>query len=141
MVQYTQFNKYKYSRKKYVGESVNRSQMNTTRKRSEIRTCKNNLFLGITSTNIDTLVPSLYQCVETRSIKVSSTSAPPFETCLLLCTFDLYAKVFPLICLVVQNAGNCELSPARTPPSQLRVLIHHKYCHYASCMVKKKLSL
>jgi hypothetical protein len=28
------------------------------------------LFLDISSTNIDTLAPSLYQCVETRSIKV-----------------------------------------------------------------------
>jgi hypothetical protein len=28
------------------------------------------IFLDISSTNIDTLVPSLYQCVETRSIEV-----------------------------------------------------------------------
>jgi hypothetical protein len=30
---------------------------------------KKKLFLDISSTNIDTLVPSLYQCVETRSIE------------------------------------------------------------------------
>jgi hypothetical protein len=44
---------------------------------------KKHLFLDISSTNIVTLVPSLYQCVETRSIKVfrlvSATSAPPFH--------------------------------------------------------------
>jgi hypothetical protein len=31
---------------------------------------KEPLFLDVSSTNIDTLVPSLYQCVETRSIEV-----------------------------------------------------------------------
>jgi hypothetical protein len=42
------------------------------------------LFFDISSTNIDTLVPSLYQCFETRSVEiffvvVSATSAPPFQ--------------------------------------------------------------
>jgi hypothetical protein len=43
---------------------------------------KKHLFLDITSTNIDTLVPLLYQCVETTRRKevflavVSTTSAP-----------------------------------------------------------------
>jgi hypothetical protein len=45
---------------------------------------KKHLFLYISSTNIDTLVPSLYQCVETRSVEVfwtvvSATSATPFQ--------------------------------------------------------------
>jgi hypothetical protein len=31
---------------------------------------KNILFLDISFINIDTLVPSLYQCIETHSIKV-----------------------------------------------------------------------
>jgi hypothetical protein len=31
---------------------------------------KEHLFLNISSTDIDTLVPSLYQCAETRSIEV-----------------------------------------------------------------------
>jgi hypothetical protein len=67
----------------YEGESVNRSQMDIKRKVRNIRTWKNYiLFLDISSTNIDTLVPSLYQRVETRSIEVfltvvSATSAPP----------------------------------------------------------------
>jgi hypothetical protein len=43
------------------------SQMDIKRKTCDIRTWKKHLFLGISSTNIDTLVPSLYQCVETRS--------------------------------------------------------------------------
>jgi hypothetical protein len=68
---------------KYEGESVNRSQMDVKRKACDIRTWEKHLFLDISSTNIDTLVPSLYQCVETRSIKSSdccvSTSAPPIQ--------------------------------------------------------------
>jgi hypothetical protein len=44
---------------------------------------KEHLFLDISSTNIDTLGPSLYQCVETHSIKkfwlLSVSSAPPFQ--------------------------------------------------------------
>jgi hypothetical protein len=42
------------------------------------------IFLDISSTNIDALVPSLYQCVETHSIEafltvVSATSVPPSQ--------------------------------------------------------------
>jgi hypothetical protein len=44
--------------------------MHTKRKACDIQTRKKNLFLDISSTSIDTLVPSLYQCVETRSIEV-----------------------------------------------------------------------
>jgi cytidylate kinase len=51
----------------YERESVKRSQRDMKRKTSDIQTWKRNLFLDISSTNIDTLVPSLYQCVETRS--------------------------------------------------------------------------
>jgi hypothetical protein len=45
---------------------------------------KKHLFLDVSSTNTDTLIPSLYQCVETRSIEVfwtvlSATSGPPFQ--------------------------------------------------------------
>jgi hypothetical protein len=42
--------------------------MDIKRKTYDIRTCKKHLFLDISSTNIDTLVPSLYQCVETRDV-------------------------------------------------------------------------
>jgi hypothetical protein len=54
------------------------------RKTCDIRTWKKHLLLGISSTNTDTLVPSLYLCVETRSKEVfltvvSATSAPPFQ--------------------------------------------------------------
>jgi hypothetical protein len=54
----------------YEGESVNTSQMDTKRKTCNIQTWKKHLFLDMPSTNINTLVPSLYQCVETRSIEV-----------------------------------------------------------------------
>jgi hypothetical protein len=52
-------------------ESVNRSQMAIKCRTCDLRTWKKkHLCLGICSTNIDTLVPSLYQCVETCSIEV-----------------------------------------------------------------------
>jgi hypothetical protein len=54
----------------HEGESVNRSQMGIKRKICDIRIWKKHLFLEIFSTNIDTLVPSLYRCVETRIIQV-----------------------------------------------------------------------
>jgi hypothetical protein len=45
--------------------------MDIKRKTRDIRTWeKKHLYLDITSTNIDTLVTSLYQCVETRNILV-----------------------------------------------------------------------
>jgi hypothetical protein len=45
---------------------------------------KKRVFLDISTTNIDALVPSRYQCVETRSIEgfftvALATSAPPFQ--------------------------------------------------------------
>jgi hypothetical protein len=40
------------------------------RKTYDILTWGTHLFLDISSTNIDTLVSSLYQCVETRSMEV-----------------------------------------------------------------------
>jgi hypothetical protein len=54
----------------YETQSVNRAQMDIKRKTPDIITCKKHIFLDICSTNTDTLVPSLYQCVETRSIEV-----------------------------------------------------------------------
>jgi hypothetical protein len=44
--------------------------MNIKRNESDIRTWKEHIFLDISSTNIGSLVPSLYECVETRSIEV-----------------------------------------------------------------------
>jgi hypothetical protein len=54
------------------------------RKTCDIRTWKKQLFLNISSTNTDTLVPLLYRCVKTHTIEifltvVSATSAPLFE--------------------------------------------------------------
>jgi hypothetical protein len=54
----------------YEEESVNRSHMDIRRRTYDIRTWKKHLFFHISSTNIDTLVPSLYQCVETRNVEV-----------------------------------------------------------------------
>jgi hypothetical protein len=44
--------------------------MDTKRKTCDIPTWKKHFFLGISPTNIDTLVSSLCQCVETRGIEV-----------------------------------------------------------------------
>jgi hypothetical protein len=51
-------------------QSVNRSQIGRQYKTYDIRTCEKYLFLNISSTNIDTLVPSLYHCFETYSTEV-----------------------------------------------------------------------
>jgi hypothetical protein len=57
--------------------------MDTKRRTYDITTWKKHLFLDISSTNTDTLVPSLYQCFETRSTEgltvVSANFAPPFQ--------------------------------------------------------------
>jgi hypothetical protein len=66
--------------------------MNIKRKTRRIRSWEEHLFHDISSTNIDTLVPLLYQCVETRSMEaffntVPATSAPPFEPLVISETF------------------------------------------------------
>jgi hypothetical protein len=55
---------------KYEGESVNRSQMDIKLKHVILEPGKN-IFLDISSTNIDTLDPALYQCVETRNTELT----------------------------------------------------------------------
>jgi hypothetical protein len=59
------------------GESVSRSQRNIKRKTYDFRTWKDINFSTYPSTNIDTPVPSLYQCVETRSIEVFCDLSQP----------------------------------------------------------------
>jgi hypothetical protein len=44
--------------------------MDIKRKTYDIQTWKKHLFLDISSTKSDVLAPSLYQCVETRSVEV-----------------------------------------------------------------------
>jgi hypothetical protein len=44
--------------------------MDIKREACDIRTWENHLFLDISSINIDTLAPSLFQCVVTRSIEI-----------------------------------------------------------------------
>jgi hypothetical protein len=67
----------------YEGESVNRSQIDIKCNNTWYSNLEKHLFLDVSPTNIDTLVPSLYDCVETRSIEVywllSANSAPPFQ--------------------------------------------------------------
>jgi hypothetical protein len=57
---------------KYIceGESVHKPEMDIKHKTCDIRTWRKYIILDISSAYIDTLVPSLYQCVETRSTKV-----------------------------------------------------------------------
>jgi hypothetical protein len=54
----------------YERESVNRPQMDTKRKTCDIRTWKKKHLFHDISCDIGKLVPSLYQCVETRIIEV-----------------------------------------------------------------------
>jgi hypothetical protein len=54
----------------YEEEPISGSQLDIKRKTCVIRTWEKHLFLYISFTNIDTPVPSLYQCVETRSTEV-----------------------------------------------------------------------
>jgi hypothetical protein len=54
----------------YEEESVNWSQMDVKFRTYGNRNWKKHLFLDISSTNIDTLVPSLYKCVEAHSTDV-----------------------------------------------------------------------
>jgi hypothetical protein len=69
----------------YEEESVDWSQMDIKRETYDIRTWEKHLFLHISVTNIDTLVPPLYQCVEICSTEVtfdyfSTTSTSSFQT-------------------------------------------------------------
>jgi hypothetical protein len=59
-----------FTHSKYEGESVNKTQLDIKRKTGDIRAWEKHSFLDKSSTSIDTLVPSLYQCVETRRIDV-----------------------------------------------------------------------
>jgi hypothetical protein len=52
--------------------------MDIKRKTYGIRNWEKHLFLDISSTNSDTLVPSLYQCIETLSIEVFRLLSQPF---------------------------------------------------------------
>jgi hypothetical protein len=77
----------------YEGESVNRPQMDIKRKTCDIQTWEKHLFLDISSTNIDTLVPLLYQCIETRSIEVIWLFFSQF--CTSISTSSSSAKCLP----------------------------------------------
>jgi hypothetical protein len=60
---------------------------------------KRHLFLYISSNNIDTILPSLYQCVETRSIEVFrllSQQLPHFRFSLFVISKIFTTKVEPL---------------------------------------------
>jgi hypothetical protein len=58
----------KCNKSNYEGESVNRSQMDMKHVIFE-KGEKKNIYFSTFSTDIDTLAPSLYQCVETCSIE------------------------------------------------------------------------
>jgi hypothetical protein len=57
-------------RSMYEEESVRRPQMVIKLNTCDIRTWRKNLFLDISSTNVNTHFSSLYQCVETLNIEV-----------------------------------------------------------------------
>jgi hypothetical protein len=89
----------------YDGESVNRTQLDIKRKIRVIRTWKNRLFLDISSTNIDTLVLSLYQCVETRRIEVFWLFSQPLQ----YLRFNLFVISETSASKVAISRHSCEL--------------------------------
>jgi hypothetical protein len=86
-------------------EPENRSQMDIKRKTYDIRTWEKHLFLDICYTNIDTLVPSLYQRVKTCSIEVFRLLSQPLS-CLHLNLFVISEKVATKVAI---SRPGCEL--------------------------------
>jgi hypothetical protein len=80
-------------------------------------------FLDISSTNIDTLVPSLYQCVETRSIDVFSHFRTSVST-------SSSAKRLP---------SGCEPFPAINTSHRKEKIFLYKYL-YTESFARKKLT-
>jgi hypothetical protein len=79
--------------------------MDIKRKTRDFRTCKKeHLFLDISSTNADTLVPSLYQCVQTCSIEVFWLLSQPLPHD--LATSSSSAKRLPLTQMETLYATN-----------------------------------
>jgi prephenate dehydratase len=77
----------------YKEESINMSQMNIKCKTCDIRIWEKQLFLDISSTNTEALVPSLYQCIETHSTEVFDCLLSHFHTS--LSTSSSSAKCLP----------------------------------------------
>jgi hypothetical protein len=73
--------------------------MDIKRKTRQYSNLKKTLFLDISSTNTDTLVPSLYQCVETRSISVLTVAILTTETNMRVCYLDCHEA--GLCCYIV----------------------------------------
>jgi hypothetical protein len=78
--------------------------MDIRHKICDTRTWKQHLFLDISYTNIDTLVPSLYQCVETCSIEVFSLLSQPLSHL----RFNLFVISETFATKVVISRPNCE---------------------------------
>jgi hypothetical protein len=99
--------------------------MDIERKTCDIRTRKRN-FLDTSSTNIDTLVPSLYQCVETRSREVFDSCLSHFRTS--VSTSSATAKPLPPSCepLYATNTAHREQQTFLYEYSLNRVLLPTK---------------
>jgi hypothetical protein len=73
---------YKYNNSHATRHSVNTLRIVIKRKACDIRS-REETFFDISSTKIDTVVPSLYQCAKTRTLKiltvVSANSVRPFQ--------------------------------------------------------------
>jgi hypothetical protein len=82
----------------YETESANKSQIDVNHKTCDIRTWTKHLFLDISSTNICTLVPPLYQRIETRCIVVCRPSW--FRNwSAIICDFPAFLRkcLYPLV--------------------------------------------
>jgi hypothetical protein len=114
------------------GESVNRSHMDMKLKTFDIRTWKKHLFLDISSIKIDTLVPSLYLCVQTRSTEVFWLLSQP----LLHLRFNLVvmSKTFAT---QLWNAWRDKHFPPWTGNIPLWIRVYRRESEFSSGMWKR----
>jgi hypothetical protein len=75
--------------------SLNMAQIDIKSKTCDIETWTKHLFLDISFTNTDTLVPSLYQCIETRSREVFWLLSQPLRIwSYFICNFRTLSREF-----------------------------------------------
>jgi hypothetical protein len=103
------------------------SQMDIKRKRCDSRTWEKYLFLDIFTANINTLVPSLYQYVKTRSIEVFWLLSQPLP----LLRFNLFVISETFITKVAISRPRCKtLYAINTSQSKRETFIYEYPLHW-----------
>jgi hypothetical protein len=109
----------------FEGESVKRLQMDIKRKTCDMRIWGKHSFLNISSTNIDTLVSSLYQCAKTRNTEVSW---------LLSQRFNLFIISETFVTKVAISWPSCE--PPCTPHLKQGTVLYKYLLHWSPSPTK-----